>query len=91
MSTHNICFRREIRNIFTGYPPLSRSMTICTQIIQKDSLSNSLDPDPSDQACQFGLHYLSHIKNFLHGKYPKISNTKVSDKMTFANSADPEQ
>ena len=28
MSTHNICFRREIRKIFTGYPPLSRPMGI---------------------------------------------------------------
>ena len=27
MSTHNICFRGEIRKIFTGYPPLSRPMT----------------------------------------------------------------
>ena len=26
MSTHNICFRGEIRKIFTGYPLLSRSM-----------------------------------------------------------------
>ena len=24
MSTHNICFRAEIRKIFTRYPPLSR-------------------------------------------------------------------
>ena len=27
MSTHNICFRGEIRKIVTGYPPLSRPMT----------------------------------------------------------------
>ena len=26
MSTHNICFRGEIRKIVTGYPPLSRPM-----------------------------------------------------------------
>ena len=26
MSTHIICFRAEIRKIFTGYPPLSRPM-----------------------------------------------------------------
>ena len=26
-----------------------------------------------------------------YGKCPKISNTKVSDKMVFANSADPNQ
>ena len=26
MSTHNICFRGEIRKIYTGYPPLSRPM-----------------------------------------------------------------
>ena len=29
MSTHNICFHGEIRKIFTGYPPLSRSMVSC--------------------------------------------------------------
>ena len=28
MSTHNICFRGEIRKIFTGYPPLSRPMLL---------------------------------------------------------------
>ena len=28
MSTHNICFRGEIRKIFTGYPLLSRPMDI---------------------------------------------------------------
>ena len=27
MSTHNICFRGEIRKIFTRYPLLSRPMT----------------------------------------------------------------
>ena len=26
-----------------------------------------------------------------YGKWPKISNTKVSNKMTYANSADPDQ
>ena len=26
MSSHNICFRGEIRKIFTRYPPLSRPM-----------------------------------------------------------------
>ena len=26
-----------------------------------------------------------------YGKCPKISNTKLSDKMTYANSADPDQ
>ena len=27
----------------------------------------------------------------VYGKYPKISNTKWSDKMAYANSADPDQ
>ena len=27
----------------------------------------------------------------MYGKYPKISNTKVSDKITYANSADADQ
>ena len=30
MSTHNICFRGEIRKIFTGYPLLSRPISIIT-------------------------------------------------------------
>ena len=29
--------------------------------------------------------------NIIYGKCPKISNTKVPDKMTYANSADPDQ
>ena len=28
MSTHNICFRRGIRKLFTWYPLLSRPMTV---------------------------------------------------------------
>ena len=34
-----------------------------------------------------------YIENtiIIYGKCPKISNTKVSDKMTYANSADPDQ
>ena len=28
MSNHNICFRREIRKVFTRYAPLSRSMAV---------------------------------------------------------------
>ena len=28
MSTHNICFHGEIRKIFIGYPPLSRSRKV---------------------------------------------------------------
>ena len=33
-----------------------------------------------------GLH-----KQIIYGKWPKISNIEVSDKMTYANSADPDQ
>ena len=32
MSTHNICFRGEIRKIFTGYPLLSRPMNDTLQM-----------------------------------------------------------
>ena len=28
---------------------------------------------------------------YRYGKYPKNSNTKASDKMTYANSVDPDQ
>ena len=34
---------------------------------------------------------ISKLKRTGYGKCPKISNTKVSDKMTYANSADPRQ
>ena len=34
---------------------------------------------------------ISKFKRTGYGKCPKISNTKVSDKMTYANSADPRQ
>ena len=38
--------------------------------------------------------FLYHIYMYMiiiYAKCPKISNTKVSDKMTYANSADPDQ
>ena len=35
MSTHNICFRGEIRKIFTGYLLLSRPMNIYRKYAQK--------------------------------------------------------
>ena len=31
------------------------------------------------------------IMKMFYGKYPKISNTKVPDKMAYANSVDPDQ
>ena len=40
-------------------------------------------------ACKVLKYYLNQA--FKYGKCPKISNTKVSDKMTYANSADPDQ
>ena len=50
MSTHNICFCAEIRKIFTGYPPLSRSVAyhrksyvishkVLSKIVADDSLN----------------------------------------------------
>ena len=30
-------------------------------------------------------------QTLIYGKHPKISNTKVSDKMAYVNSADPDQ
>ena len=32
MSTHNICFRREIRKILCGYPFLSVAMTVLLDV-----------------------------------------------------------
>ena len=37
--------------------------------------------------CTYALVFGHHT----YGKCPKNSNTKVSDKMTYANSADPDQ
>ena len=47
MSTHNICFRREIRKIICGYPLLSVAMEsgaklIMSEILCMSSLSASL-------------------------------------------------
>ena len=38
MSTHNICFRGEIRKMFTGYPPLSRPMDC--GLLKRQNLQN---------------------------------------------------
>ena len=40
--------------------------------------------------CWFIYHTCHLVKN-AYGKCPKNSNTKVSDKMTYANSAGPDQ
>ena len=32
-----------------------------------------------------------YIQLYVYGKYPKNSNTKAFDKMTYANSVDPDQ
>ena len=41
MSTHNICFRREIRKIICGYPLLSVAMVkVCLSEFFKDILAN---------------------------------------------------
>ena len=39
------------------------------------------------------IYMYMYIENMIiiYAKCPKISNTKVSDKMTYANSADPDQ
>ena len=40
------------------------------------------------------MHWPSTASGFFkegYGKYPKNSNTKGSDKMTYANSVDPDQ
>ena len=42
---------------------------------------NLINGDSSRYKCKYQAY----------GKCPKLSNTKVSDKMTYANSADPDQ
>ena len=41
----------------------------------------------------YHIYMYMYIENMIiiYAKCPKISNTKVSDKMTYANSADPDQ
>ena len=39
MSTHNICFRREIRKLFTWYPLLSRPMINYINLLSLDYMS----------------------------------------------------
>ena len=39
----------------------------------------------------FSPYYQDISMSTVYGKYPKNSNTKASDKMTYANSVDPDQ
>ena len=51
----------------------------------------------AEEKMHYKYYYFKRFKMMLHekmvgyGKYPKISNTKVSVKMPYANSADPDQ
>ena len=45
--------------------------------------------DISFKSSPFICHLLIVIWNKIYGKCPKISNTKVFDKMAYANSVDP--
>ena len=38
-----------------------------------------------------GRSLKAELSKYMYGKCPKILNAKVSDKMTYANSADPDQ
>ena len=42
----------------------------------------------SGNSCKVVVVYLLYLT---YGKYPKNSNTKTSDKMTYTNSVDPDQ
>ena len=64
----------------------------------KHTLANSVDPDQAVHNVPYkGLLCHSASNVFwpfccsTYNKCPKISNTKVSEKMTYANSADPDQ
>ena len=48
MSTHNICFRGEIRKIFTGYPPLSRPMIYLFNINSRNEVGG-FDSKPEQE------------------------------------------
>ena len=51
-------------------------------------------PDQTASQGQFDLNQQNlwrHVSLNNYGKYPKISYTKVSDKMAYVNSADPDQ
>ena len=53
-------------------------------------MANLVEPDEMVQNVTSDL--VCSLKPMcIYGKCPKILNTKVSDKMTYANSADPDQ
>ena len=52
-------------------------------------ISDVLVPPIQTLICQI-IVFATHLQ-LLYGKCPKISNNKVTGKMTFANSADPDQ
>ena len=60
MSTHNICFRGEIRKIFTRYPPLSMSLSIYSTYFNI-SVSEQLNLylDCTDEKYDLGLDCLN--------------------------------
>ena len=56
MSTHNICFRGEIRKILCGYPLLSVAMLIHVCLIEIPvSYTNSVGPDQMQHSVTFDL------------------------------------
>ena len=57
MSTHNICFRGEIRKIFTGYPPLSGPMVFLLAFIPLKGLFSYL-------AILHTAHILLYIQSY---------------------------
>ena len=79
MSTHNlnVCYYGEIRKYFSGYSSY-------LELLSYKTVQIKLIPK-----CQFD--HGSHCWSFSYDKCPKILNTIVSDEMTCANSADPDQ
>ena len=92
MSTHNICFRGEIRKIFTGYPPLFRPMMFSTP--DYGLLGSGLDSSwrwNSSYDCM-GLHcaepFIAPLPSSPYDLTLVLLNLDMS---FFANSVDPDQ
>ena len=53
MSTHNICFRREVRKILCGYPLLSVAMTTPLHLQQNIYCGSSLKWPCQDKSKEY--------------------------------------
>ena len=81
MSTNNICFRGEIRKIFTGYPPLSRPMSIGTDhTVQMHRIICAITVHTCPQRTRFSKHGSNVnilIDEFIHCNFFSQQSTTI--------------